>query len=773
MKTDSSNQHTFNPAVTNTRDFISRLIKKWPWFLICGILGLAAGLIISQYSPDKYEVSTTLLLRSDSESGAINSVFSEQNTQPKSTVKPTDQAGIVQSYRLNLKALHNLNWRVSWYEKKAFSKKDLYLYEPFTVTEHGPQTQMIPINIKPVSADLYEINVDGKVSTNGIMQEINFTKQVRYGEVFKNQYFNFTLKKKEDVDVIEGRDYILIFNDLSQLARAYKERLEVSLGEDNSNLIYVKMESTQPLRDINFLNELGSVYIEFGMEEKNKIADNTLRFINHQLVGVTDSLQEASKDFTTFRSKNRIVDLGQEASMVVETLEQIEREEAASRMRLDYYNNLRRYLNNGEKMKDLVAPSVVGITDASLNALVLKLSELYSQRELLSYSVQEKNPDLVSLDNTIQYTQKILTENINNLLNNTNLELKNLGDRKGRVNSVLSRLPKTEQDLINIKRSFDLNNELYTFLLKKRAEVGIVRASNNPDATILDTARLDAIEHLGPNKYANMLIGLVLGLGLPLMVMLVIDYFDNKLKSAEEVEAHSALAIAGRIYGNKLNTGLPVVQYPNASVTESFRTLRTNLYYLLNDPAKKIIAIHSPIVGEGKSFVSINLAAILAANNKRVLLVETDMRRPRLYITLKLNKEKGLSNYLSERVPMDQIVQPAKIKGLSFVASGSTNQNHAELLNTPPFEKFLSEARADFDFIVLDSVPTDILSDAAIVGRHADINLMVLRMNYSTEDQLKSVNKIAHEGTMENMALVLNDVSDANARKQLKKYGYL
>ena len=424
MKTDFQNQYVTNPAGINTRDFISKLIKKWPWFLVCGLLGLLTGVLFNRYSQDKYEISSTLLLKTDAEKASIAAFFNDQKAAVRSTVNPMDQAGIVQSYRLNMKTINNLNWIVSWYEENLVNKTDLYLNEPFTVTKNGPQTEMVPVHIKPISGNRYEVNVDEKLTTNGVIQTIKLSKEVRYEEPFANKYFNFTLKKRADSTVTEGKEYILIFNDPSQLALQYKERLEVSPGEEiNSNLIYLKFESTQPLRDISYLNELGSVYIEFGLEEKNKVADNTLRFINNQLVGITESLQTASKDFTNFRSRNRIVDLGQEASMVVENFETIEREEAVSRMKLEYYNNLKRYLNDAAQMKDLIAPSVVGITDPSLNALVLKLSDLYSQRELLSYSVQAKNPDLVSLDNSIQYTQRILGENINNLLNNTNVEL--------------------------------------------------------------------------------------------------------------------------------------------------------------------------------------------------------------------------------------------------------------------------------------------------------------------------------------------------------------
>lgn len=764
--------HTISAGI-QVKETIARMRKHWYVLAICGVLGVIAAFIYNENAPSNYEVSTTLLLKKD-DNASLASFFNEQNIPVKAPNRVQDQIGILKSHAINLKTILNLNWEYSWYEKNLFTKSDLFLYEPFTLENPDLTKQLlgVPVTIKPKTDNTYEISVDHKATVGGIKRPVTFTNEVKYGERFSNSYFDFVIKKKSAA-APGGEEYTLMFNDPSTLAKEYRNRLDISPGEDNSDLIYLKLKKGHPSRDIMYLNELSRVFIAFGLEEKNKVADNTLKFINNQVLNITDSLQVASQDFTNFRSKNKIVNLGHEASLVVENFEAIETEEAASRMKLEYYENLKGYVNAAKPMKDLVAPSVVGITDPSLNSLVLKLSDLYSQRELLSYSVQEKNPELVSLDNTIQYTRKILSENINNLLANTKLELTSLSDRKRKVNSLLSRLPKTEQDLINIKRSFDLNNDLYTFLLRKRAEVGIARASNNPDATVLDEARFDAAIYLGPNKALNLLIGLILGLGIPMLFFVGADYFDSRLKNALVVENNSALAVAGHIYTNKFKTQLPVIQHAHSPITESFRTLRTNLYYLLQDGDKKVIAIHSPRVGEGKSFVAANLAAAFAINNKKVLLVESDLRQPRLHQTLKLNREVGLTTYLSEKATFAQIVQPTKIKGLNFVAAGSSTPNNSELLNSKMFGKFVYEAKADYDFVVMDSVPTDILSDATVIGKHADANLMVLRMNYSSDEQLRSINKLAYEEILENMALILNDVSDESARRQLKKYGYV
>jgi tyrosine-protein kinase Etk/Wzc len=678
---------------------------------------------------------------------------------------------VIKSFKLNFRAVQNLKWEISIFEKGLFNDTDLYLNEPFIIEKVGDSTQvqMTPVYVRPVSNDLLEVSIK-KVLVKGQWKNVSISQLVRWDEPFSNQYFTFRIKRNPTGEIKIDQEYYIVFNNLNQLAHDYKNRLDVTLADEDSDLIYMKLKTKQLTRDVNYLNELARVYIDFGLEEKNTVADNTLRFINSQLVGITDSLNVASKDFTNFRSKNKIVNLGEEASLVVKSLEQVEREGAASKMKIEYYNNLKKYLNNAKEMKELVAPSVVGITDGSLNALVLKLSQLYSDRELLSYSAQEKNPNLISLDNTIQYTQKILRENIDNLLNNTYGEIKNLELRKQQVNALLYRLPKTEQDLVNIKRSFDLNNDLYTFLLKKRAEVGIARSSNSPDATLLDSADMGAAVSIGPNKIQIVLLGLFLGLSIPFIALLIGEYFDTTIKSSEEVENYSILPLVGTIFDSKFKTNLPVVQHPNSAVAESFRSLRTNIEHFINHSNSKVIAVHSVLVNEGKSFIAANLASSLASKSKKVLLVEGDMRNPELNTLFECSRENGLGTYLNGKLSVKEIIQPTKIIGLSFVAAGSEKVHPSELLRGNAFETLINEEKKYFDYIIIDSVPVGVLSDAESLGRYADVNLIVVRAGLTKIDQLKLVNKLSKENIIKNLSIVLNGVSDSFVKSSLKNY---
>jgi capsular exopolysaccharide synthesis family protein len=317
-----------------------------------------------------------------------------------------------------------------------------------------------------------------------------------------------------------------------------------------------------------------------------------------------------------------------------------------------------------------------------------------------------------------------------------------------------------------MKRTYDLNNELYTFLLQRRAEAEIARASNNPDAQILDPAAADIAQLLGPIKSKAIALGAGIGVLLSLLLLIGSEYFSEKLTSAEEINNKLDLAVTATITDNKFKSELPVLQYPRSAITESFRGLRINLQNLIKDPSQNVIAIHSTISGEGKSFVAANIAMVFAISNKRVLLVDADLRQPRIHSIMKVKNDSGLSAYLQGKAKPEDVIQPTFQNNLFVVPAGPTPTSPSELLTNGLLPNFVDRVKDRFDYIVFDNAPYGVVSDAMVIGLQADFNMFLLRMNYSKKEFIDGINKVYHEGVLKNVVVALNGA------QQIQGYGY-
>ena len=472
------------PKGINVNQLLFSVKKNKYWFLIGSIIGLGLALLYNICIPQKYNIITSVLVKKDNSQATLTSVHPDIQEDKKDDNTVEDQVGVLSSYTLNLLTLDELKWNVSWAEKDFPVNTDLYKNDPFKLdTLSGvDQIKDIPVEIKQLDGQRYHIYCDEVQEVNGSKHKIRFDDTGYFGKTFKNPYFNFTLNKITGLP-LSDKTYILKFNDLGQLANSYQQELKITPGDDGSDLVTIELASRQPERAIDYLRELDNVYIKFGLTEKNRRAANTVKFINTQISGISDSLQATGNNVSDYRSNNNVIDISQQSSAIVNDLDKIQNDIAAAKMQLEYFTNLKSYINNASDMKSVVAPSVVGITDASLNALVVKLGDLFHQREVLSYTAQDKSPQMVSLDEEISYTQKTIGENLTNLVNNARIQLQSLNRQEAGINSAKTAIPKTEQNLNKVKRNFDFNNELYSFLLQKRSEAQIAEASRDPGRT--------------------------------------------------------------------------------------------------------------------------------------------------------------------------------------------------------------------------------------------------------------------------------------------------
>ena len=749
----------------NIKEYVYLFLDKRYWILMCTVVGVVLSYLIYKSQAPVYQVEASMLVIKDTRNNSMANLFEESKLGSNTMVD--NQVGIIRSYALNREVMEQLNWRANWYRVGTFTNRSLYKAEPFVISETPGDQNIagVPLHLKVLSSTSYRLSVNEKADINGATKKVKFSQDGQFGRPFISSLFNFTLQSQGNMVPEVGAEYLFYFNDIKKLVTSYISKLDVRLQSENSEILVFRIKGIEPFRDIDYLNELCRTHILKSLEEKNKGSESAIRFIDLQLSGISDSLHLAARRFSDFRSTNKVMDLTQKSSMASSKLAALESDKSLLEMRLKYIRNLQNYIGNAEQMKQVVAPSLVGISDPVFNNLVASLIELYRKREILSYSVSSLSPNLDLLEKEIKMTSKTLTENIGNILTNAESELLQYNERIAEVNSQISDLPVIAQQMNNIQGRFEMNNEMNNFLLKKKAEASITKASNEASARTLDSSLPETMKRLGPDLLIFLVVGFLLGLMLPILVIVIHDFFNDKIHGMEQLMQRTNLPVIGSIAHNNFEMDNPVSEHPRSAISESFRGLRSNLQFLLPDAKMNVLSVHSSIPGEGKTFVSMNLASIFAMNSKKVLLVECDLRKPGLKKIMDIEDRVGLSNYLIGKATLKEIIRETKIPGLYFVPSGPIPPNPAELLENASFEVFIGEVRQQFDFVVLDNAPISIISDCMAVGSKSDANLFVLRQEYSHKDQITYINEIARHNHLPKVILALNDV-------QPKGFGY-
>lgn len=741
-----------------------KYFKKWPWFVLLGVIGISLGYLYCKNSPNLYQVTSRIIIvNEESQMSSVLSFDNPMMSMGKSS-NNINQIGRLRSYTMFRKALDNLSWDYSWYQKKPLYNADLYENPPFEliIPPNAINAQDVIIELERIGDVGCKIKAEGSTTQNGYFQEINIETNLRFGESFINEFFNFTLKNRNSV---MGEVYLLKFNNLNSLTSQYLARTQIELEDDNSDIITISLVGTVKQKEADFINELNKVFIEFGMENKYQSSKNSVEFIDNQLARIKTTLSKAEDKFSDYRKNNQIMNLGQEAQRIYAKLEEIEQEKYLTELQIDYYKNLQQYLDNAKKIEEMVNPSVIGITDNSLNEMLSRLTDLYSRREVLSYSVKTENPKYIIIEKEIKITRDGLEETLKNQLEATESKYASIKERHNTIQARLKRLPDKEKELIGIQREFDLNNELYTYMLQKKAEASISKASIAPEVQVIDAALVEASKWVGPNMMIFLAGGLIGGLMIPFLLITIFGFFNNKIETREEIEKGSAIPVLEGIITHKYKVNLPVIHHPRSGIAESFRGVKANLNAILDRPDSRVVSINSLIPGEGKSFISSNFSAILTKSNKKVLLIGADLHKPTLHNFLGVKEDMGLSNYLKGELGVEEITSTTSVPNLFFIQAGPIPQNPSDLLDSVKFEALIDRVRKIYDYIIIDNAPLLLVPDAILTSSFSDVSLFTLRVNYSHKDQIKQINKIVDFNRIENAAIVINNSPD-------RGYGY-
>ncbi|MDR2038095.1 MAG: polysaccharide biosynthesis tyrosine autokinase [Bacteroidales bacterium] len=758
---DSQEPYQVQEDNLDIKKLLNKIFRRWYWFVLSICITYSIAWFINRYTVPQYDINASLLVNEEKKSMGelLVSVFDRYG--PRKNID--NEIAILKSYSMAAKALQNLDFGVSYYIVGRIRETELYPKKPFLVV--------------PDSTTIYGKQVDitflpGKKCQISIGEDIRET--INVGEKFEKYGFAFTIYPSEfaNIEDLEGRKYFFIIHNFNSLVNRYRRKLSVVANDKRGTVLTLSLSGAVPQKEADYVNTLMDAYIQNGLDEKNQMSINAIQFINEQLGFVTDSLKRAEDILENFRTSNKMFDFTLEGHAILERLNILISEQQKVNTQLNYYRYLRNYLEKEDELGRIVAPSIMGVDDLLLNSLVNELVKLSIKKSDLSNSSDpEKNPIVRNLDAQISSIQASLRENVNQLVESTDVALKDVNKRRSDVEKDLLKLPVTERRLLEIQREYNLNNETYNFLLKKHAEAAIAKASNVADNRVLDYAIVQNASKIAPKASRNILIAIALGLLIPLILVFIIDFFNHKISDLDEVRKITSLPIIGIIGHNNKASEIPVAENPTSPLSESFRALRTNLHYLLRNKDEKIIAVSSTVSGEGKTFISTNLASIIAHSGKKVLLMGLDLRKPKINKVFNINNHEGISTYLIGDSKYEDIIHATNIANLYIAPSGPIPPNPAELIETPKMGELLNKACTEFDFIVIDTPPVAVVVDSILLAQYTNLNIFVIRYNLSSKDSLLLANDLQKQEQIKSLSLVINDVS-AGSSYGLGRYRY-
>ncbi len=764
-------------SIAPLKYFILKVASLKYLYMALIVLCLLAAFLYNHFSGKVYEVTASLSPIEDKTSTILssNELFAGFRSLESLNNIENDITNL-SSFELVYKTVNSMNLEVSYFSefKKILTQTtELYGNTPFTVTIDKSHIQPIDAKFRVSILDdaSYRLTLSQKKVSfynyvdNLIVSEnntIEFDTICRFNDLVSNKLFRFSIALNKNFPRQDQAEYSYYFklNHLDLLSKQYLKKLEIEKASPLASIINVTFAENNLDKTITFLNRYLNTFLDENLTKKNNMAAKTVSFIDSQISDISDSLVISESQLRNYRSANQVMDLSFQGQRVFDQMQEIENERANLQIQERYYNYVINYLNLNDDISGLSPPSSMNVSDPIINQLISNLNELTAQRSsLLAGSNPQKNIFIKQLDERINFQRQIILENFTNNLNTLTLSLNELDYRQNKLSREASSLPRTEMNMVSMQRKFDLNDEIYTFLLQKRSEAQISLASTRPDYEIIEPARTITSRIVAPKKAVNYLMALFLGLFIPTLYLMIRDFFDDKIRSINDAEYMLHRSVMSVIYSNNLKSEAVVAEYPKSAIAESFRNLRSTLFLKSDHEKSKVILITSSQPQDGKSFVSLNLASSIASVGYKTILVDCDLRRPTLHIKLKEDNSRGLSNYMIKKASIEDIIRNTAIPNLDFISAGPVIPNPSELMESGALDHLINQLKTQYDYIVIDTTPVGIVADAILMMKYASRVLMVIRNNYTRKDVFANVLSNLKANKLTNFDIIYNDLN--------------
>ncbi|MBB3839597.1 capsular exopolysaccharide synthesis family protein [Runella defluvii] len=746
----------------NLKLFLLKYLRYWYWFVIAVAVALCGAFFYLQLTTPIYKVTASMLIKDEKKGmGGGNEMLKELDLFNGNKIVENEME-VLKSRSLMEKVIDDLNLSVSYFEEGTYRDSELFQKSPITINYTQLQDVAFekPLYVKAVDNQHFNL-MDDKQHVVG---------SYIYTQPISSIYGRFRVFLSHP-KIAKGTLIKVRFSHKESLISSLIAQIQVELINQKSTVLLLSTETSVPDKGKSILAKLLDAYTFSALEDKNLEASNTLRFIEDRLKLITGELTIVEKDVESYKTSQGITDLSTEANLFLEKVKENDTKLNEVDIQLKVLEGVERYLQSGQ---GTVAPASLMVTDPILTSFIEKLSELELQKEKMSRSVLPGNPFLETLNTQVANTKQAIRENVNNQKNGLLVTRSSLAGLNKRFESSISRIPRKEREFVTIQRQQNIKENLYLLLLQKREETALSYASTVTDSRIVDKPYSTP----GPVKPNNKLIyaiALLVGLVLPAGVINVRELLNDRVQSRKEIETKTGLPVFGEVSlkpkGLKTNT---LDSQSRSFINEQFRLLRTNLQYIQSEQPDKgqVLLFTSSTSGEGKSFVTLNLALSIATLGKKVVVLELDMRKPKLTKYLGLNREKGLSNYLAGAADAMEIAQKTDYDNLFLASCGPIPPNPSELLSSRKIGELLSLYREYFDYILLDTPPIGLVTDALVLAPYIDTCFYIVRHEVTVKKDLTILADLKKFNKFKSINVIFNGVNYRNSQEYRYGYGY-
>ena len=767
------------------QELLFKYLIHWPWFVGAVIVCLISAYIYLYVATPVYNISATVLIKDDKKGGSSNNVAGLDELGLSGLITSSqsidNEIEVLRSKTLVKEVVNYLNLYVTYQDDDQIPSKELYKTSPVQVNMTPQEAEKLKtkVVIEMVLHPQGSLDVNVKMEDKEIQKHFEKLPAILPTNQGTLSFFQTTdsisSKKNEEVGspVQDMRHITATISQPMNVARRYCENLSIEPTSKTTSVVTVSLKNSSLQRGQDFINQLLEMYNRNTNNDKNEIAQKTAEFIDERIGIISKELGSTEADLETFKRDAGITDLSSDAQIALTGNAEYEKKQVENRTQISLVEDLKKYLGHNEYE---ILPSNVGLKDITLAAQIDRYNEMLIERKRLLRTSTENNPAIINLDTSIRATKANVQATLEGTLQGLFITKADLDREAKRYMRRISDAPGQERQYVSIARQQEIKAGLYLMLLQKREENAIMLAATANNAKIIDDAIADVIP-VSPKRSIIYLAALCLGIAIPVVVIYMIDLTKFKIEGRADVEKLTSVPIAGDIpLTDEKNTkegSIAVFENQNNLMSETFRNIRTNIQFMLQNN-KKVILVTSTVSGEGKSFTSANLAISLSLLGKKVVIVGLDIRKPGLNKVFNLSsKEKGITQYLANpEMDLMSLVQLSDVnRNLYILPGGTVPPNPTELLARDGLDKAIEILKKNFDYLILDTAPIGMVTDTLLIGRVADLSAYVCRADYTHKAEYTLINELFHEQKLPNLCTIINGV-DLKKRKYGYYYGY-